>query len=298
MFRITRRGLFLACAASLLLPPDINPARAEPAVAVDPNRVVLLSDTHIGDPAEGDERKPMPVANLKEAVSKITEMRPRPAAVLVTGDCAFLHGQASDYAMLRRLVAPLSEVGIPIHFAMGNHDNREAFYAVFPEMEPETPLVEGKHVTVVSTPKADWIVLDSNKETDYTPGLLGEPQMAWLKTRLESQGEKPAILLAHHNPNPKEGGSGLQDMDPFFALADAHPAAKAYLFGHSHFWIQAKRESGLHLINLPTTAWTFAENTPRGFVDTRVDGQGMTMTFHAVGEGDSLDGKEYRFDWR
>ena len=181
---------------------------------------------------------------------------------------------------------------------MGNHDNREAFYKVFPELKPASPLVEGKHVTVVSTPKADWILLDSNKETDYTPGLLGEKQLAWLKTKLASQGEKPTILLAHHNPNPKEGGSGLEDTEALFAIADAHPAAKAYIFGHSHFWRQSKRNSGFHLINLPTTAWVFNETVPRGFVDVNVDDRGMTMTYHAVGKGNAPDGKEYRFDWR
>ena len=273
---------------------------AEPPVPVDPNRVVLLSDTHIGDPADGDERKPMPVRNLKEAISKTMAMRPRPAAVLVTGDCAFLHGKESDYGMVRRLFEPLREAKIPFYFAMGNHDNREAFYKIFPEKQPASPLVEGKHVTLVSTPKADWILLDSNKETDYTPGLLGEKQLAWLKAKLANQGEKPTILLAHHNPNPKEGGSGLEDTPAFFTLIDAHPAAKAYIFGHSHFWRQNKRKSGVHLINLPTTAWTFDNTVPRGFTDAKVDDRGMAMTFHAVGTGTGkeLDEKQYRFDWR
>ena len=110
-----RRTFFILIVFSCLL-TFASRAFTEPTAPIDPNRVVLLSDTHIGDPADGDERKPMPVRNLTEAISKTLAMRPRPAAVLVTGDCAFLHGKESDYAMVRRIFAPLKGGGDSVLF--------------------------------------------------------------------------------------------------------------------------------------------------------------------------------------
>lgn len=284
-----------------------NPVFAEPPVPVDPDRVVLLSDVHIADPTVGepadsdpgreDRTKEMPVRHLKEAVSKIVAMRPRPAVVLVTGDSAFKRGCESDYTMLRRLIAPLAEANIPVYFMMGNHDIREAFYKVFPERKPAKPLVDGKHVQIVSTPKADWIMLDSKTRVDYVQGRLEEKQLAWLKSQLKRQ-KKPTIVLTHHNPNSETENNGLEDAEAFYAVIDPAPVVKAYIFGHSHFWNRSRRESGLQLVNLPGTVWTFVENAPRGFVDAKLDDRGMTMTFHSVGEDTSLDGKEYRVDWR
>ena len=78
------------------------------------------------------------------------------------------------------LVQPVREVGLPIHFALGNHDHRENFWTAFPKQRPDDPPpVVDKHVSVIETPRANWFLLDSLQRTNYTPGRMGDEQLAW-----------------------------------------------------------------------------------------------------------------------
>ena len=40
---------------------------------------------------------------------------------------------------------------------------------------------------------------------------------------------------------------------------------KAYFYGHTHRW-QVGRESKIHLVNVPATAWLFEPGEPRGLL--------------------------------
>ena len=56
-----------------------------------------------------------------------------PAVLRIAGDCVFLHGEHDDYVTLKEELQPLVDRNIPLHMSMGNHDNRERFWGVFPE---------------------------------------------------------------------------------------------------------------------------------------------------------------------
>ena len=53
---------------------------------------------------------------------------------------------------------------------------------------------------LVEGPRANWFLLDSLDEPNKTPGVLGDKQVAWLGQALDARANKPAILVAHHNP--------------------------------------------------------------------------------------------------
>src|SRR5690606_16111160 len=133
------------------------------------------------------------------------------------------------------------EAGIPVHITMGNHDSRDAFYSILREMEPEAPLVPGQHLFILETPHVDFLLLDTLERVNKTPGLLGEEQLVWLREVLTRRTGKPIILVGHHYPDT---GSqrGLLDSDKLFDLALAHPAVKAYFYGHSHRWEIGKHQ--------------------------------------------------------
>src|SRR5712671_5228229 len=78
---------------------------AERLKPIDPHSFALLSDTHID-------------ANLKGALRGV-----------VNADCALLRGENGDYATFVELVKPLREAGMPLHLTLGNHDDREHFWA-------------------------------------------------------------------------------------------------------------------------------------------------------------------------
>jgi len=291
-----RRFLKVSAAAGLgaLLPRRL--AGAEPAL--DPNRVAFLSDTHIWENREKPFGGVKPAETFRRAAEEVLALSPRPAHLVISGDLAHLTGQPGDYAVLRELLEPLRRGGVTVHLVLGNHDNRAAVAAAFPDgiPGPKGP-VPGRWVAVVETPRADLVLLDSLKRTNMTPGEMGEAQRSWLD-RLLAEGDRPALVVAHHNPDRRpQKRSGLLDTEPFFEVLAARRRAKAYLFGHTHAW-SLKKEGDLHLINVPTTAHLFSKREPRGWVDARLEADGVRLTLHALAADHPDHGKVHRLAWR
>jgi len=284
----------LAASSGLILPGQLFAAD----VAVDANRFALLADTHIFKEADKIARGVNMTANLSQARDEVLALAPRPAAVMVAGDCTFSQGEAGSYAQLAKLVAPFRQAALPVHFCLGNHDNHERFWAAFPEStKAEARPVAGKHITVLETPRANWFLLDSLHKTGFIPGRLGKAQLDWLAKTLDAHADKPALLMAHHYPEKGGQGNGLQDTDALFDLIVPRKQVKAYFFGHSHRWALAKHE-GIHLVNLPATAYVFANTEPSGWVDTRLHAGGTTLTLTAIDKKHPTHGKTFELKWR
>lgn len=297
-------GLFGTCS-------NVSYSRAEVPV-VDPNLIVWVSDTHVPADAELEMNRTYPARNLRTIFERICADAPRPAAVCFCGDMVALEGTLEDYRTLRSITTILDDAGIPWYAAFGNHDNREAFYEIFPEKRPTTIYVEGRHITIVETPHADLVLLDSLIRTNHTPGEFGESQTAWIKKYLSEPSSRPVYFAAHHPlvPGLPTGHSGLQDTDAFLkAVADCD-RVKGYLFGHTHAWGRYKTFAGMTIpvpdvltpfvpkhitsVNLPATGWLFAEH-PRGWVEMRIEGDGRSsFTLRTLDVTDTRDSHVYR----
>ncbi|HQI77496.1 MAG TPA: metallophosphoesterase, partial [Candidatus Latescibacteria bacterium] len=183
---------------------------------LSPDRWILLADTHIPGDRDRAEGKPpiKPVEKFAAMRTGVLALDYTPAGLLIAGDCVFLHGEHDDYVTLKEELQPLVDRNIPLHMSMGNHDNRERFWGVFPEHQKRSAgAVEGKHAYILDAPRATWFVLDSNRETDFTPGEFGAAQLEWLANELDQRPGKPALLMAHHYP---EGENGLLDFPAFW----------------------------------------------------------------------------------
>lgn len=244
-------GGAVVCGASLdeASSVDVKESRA------DPDRIAILNDTHIGGRHPAGASIP---AHLREAVAWLVSLERQPAVVVINGDLALNDGRAEDYTHFARLIAPLREAGIPVHLTLGNHDNREVFHAVLKEERAAEQPVMSRHVGVVSLPLANLFLLDSLKAPLSSPGLLGMEQIRWLGRMLDLHGDKPALVLAHHNP--RLGGderfypSGLEDSEPLWDLLVSKPHVKAYVHGHLH-QRNYSQHRGIHIIDTPATAF-------------------------------------------
>lgn len=296
---ISRRQLFaggLAAAASWLWTGRLLGAQFKR----DASRWVLLADTHICAERERTHRGIRPAVTFGQARREILALDPPPAGMILAGDCAYIEGQPGDYAVLVEETAPLREAELPLYFVLGNHDHRANFSAAFPERKPagDGPVAE-KHVGLIETPAANWLLLDSLKKTNYTPGELGAAQLEWLAAQLAAQPDKPALLVAHHNLNPPEQpeGSGLLDTPAFWELATAHKQVKAYFFGHTHRW-SVEQKDGIWLVNVPAVAWLFDESQPRGWLDVALHPDGATVVLHALDPRHPKHGARVELKWR
>lgn len=248
---------------------------SEKSTEVDGRIVYLLNDTHIGEKQPPDS--PVP-SHLRMVVSEILRRKQRPVAVIINGDLALRDGQPGDYEHFSRLIAPLAEGGVDVHLTLGNHDNREAFYGVLSERRPPREIVESKYVSVVRTPLVNFFLLDTLRETMVTQGTIGAEQLTWLTESLDNESDKPAIVVAHHNPrlggDPLHFPGGLVDSQELWRALAGRVHVKAYLHGHVHDRTIAAHR-GIHIVNTPatsyvgnprtsTTGWTIAHFTDTG----------------------------------
>jgi len=112
-------------------------------------------------------------------------------------------------------------------------------------------------------PARQLVVLDSLEATNSTPGLLGEEQRAWLARALDENSDKPALVVVHHNLTPPgDSNPSLKDSEQLLEIIRPRRHVKAYIFGHTHDWGIKQDASGIHLVNLPPTAYVFTEGKP------------------------------------
>ncbi|HEX4121364.1 MAG TPA: metallophosphoesterase [Verrucomicrobiae bacterium] len=260
----------------------------------------LLSDIHIAaDPARVERQVNM-TQHLQAVTDEVLAWPTLPSAVLVNGDLAFDTGEDADYSAVLGLLRPLRERGLPIHMSLGNHDNRGRFWDTAPfEKRTEPPLTQ-RQVTIVRTPVANWFVLDSLIRTKEIPGLLGDDQRAWLARALDANADKPALVAIHHQPEPNGGdkGNGLNDTRELLALLRPRGHVKAYFFGHTHRWGVRQDESGLHLINLPPTAYVFTQGQPSGWVHATLHPEGARLELRCLDRKHPAHGQIANLAWR
>jgi 3',5'-cyclic AMP phosphodiesterase CpdA len=251
------------------------------AADVDEDLIAILNDTHIGEKQPADSPVPL---HLRTTVDWLLALPKRPAAVLINGDLALKDGQPGDYRHFAKLIQPLRDAGMPVHLTMGNHDERDVFYGVLSAEKPEHPVVAAKHVTLVQTPRANFFLLDTLQQVMVTPGEVGREQLAWLGKALDARADKPAIIMAHHNPrlggDPLHFPGGLTDSEPLWDMLATRRQVKAYLHGHIHFRSLAKHQD-IHIVNTPATSYVAkAETSTTGWTMARLGDAGMTLMTH------------------
>jgi len=255
-------------------------------------RWALLSDTHIpADPAD-EYRGFKPFENMKKVVAEVAAAKPQGA--LICGDVARLKGLAGDYANVKTLIEPLTAT-MPVALVLGNHDDRQNCLAVFGESQKGTQPVKQKHVMVVESTAARFIVLDSNVAPNSTPGFLGKAQRTWLSEFLQSASDLPTVVFVHHTLD--DGDGSLMDAPRLFDVVKDQKKVKAIVFGHSHHYGYEQMQ-GIHLINLPATGYNFNDTEPVGWVDTVVTKAGGSFTLRAFGGNRQRDGKVVTLPWR
>jgi Icc protein len=281
----------------------------------DPNRFVLLSDTHIHyDRRWFHDGKVNTWENFEQVSRHILAQATLPSKAFVCGDCVYLQGRYDDYMTLTQAVGPLRQEGIAVHMALGNHDHRENFGSVMPIDSSREESVADRQVMLVATPYANWYLLDSLVVTNQTPGRLGEKQLAWLAGSLDAHADKAAIIMLHHNPDEPtripsvtDGKSaadaamakvsGLIDTKALLEVILPRKNVKMCIYGHTHVWQHADRD-GLHLLNLPPTAWVFSAERPNGYVAATLRADGASFQLHCLKANHPQNGKTLDLKWR
>jgi 3',5'-cyclic AMP phosphodiesterase CpdA len=234
--------------------------------------------------------------NLAACGRELVEWPVKPAAVIVNGDLALNSGTPEDYETFGKLIDPARALA-PIHLSLGNHDNRVNFWQAFPSDAARMTAVPNKQVTVFSCERANWFLLDSLDVTSHTPGKLGTAQLDWLGRELDARKDKPALVVCHH-PMDVTGLMGLKDTVALDELLMQHQQVKAFIFGHTHNWNIEQHPSGVHLINLPQTAYPFQPGRPSGWVRATLATDGAEFELRCLDPHHPEHAQVTKLKWR
>jgi 3',5'-cyclic-AMP phosphodiesterase len=212
--------------------------------------LVQMSDPHIVGRTETLLGGIDTTAYLRDAVTHVNRMAPRPDLVLLSGDLVN-DGEPEQYEHLAELLAPLSA---PLHLMPGNHDRTDELRAAFPDLVHDRHgLADG----VIEGPLR-IITLDSSR-FPAPGGTLDGSQIAWLDERLREAPTAPAVVALHHPPFT----TGIKHMDAMGLSAEAtaglaavitrHPQVERVLCGHLHRLI-IRRFAGSLAMTSPGTA--------------------------------------------
>lgn len=194
--------------------------------------VAQITDLHVttGDDPLNSLRNEQ---RLREVLRSIHALKPRPAAIIASGDLVD-RGEPAEYAALKAILA---DSEIPIYYAVGNHDRRAPFLKAFGGPFAPTD-ANGLVQYAVDLDGLRMVVCDTLAEGRERSGF-DAARAAWLADTLAADTETPTIVIMHHPPIL----SGVKWMDPepdapwIGQLADVirgHDQVRAVLCGHVH----------------------------------------------------------------
>jgi hypothetical protein len=145
---------------------------------------------------------------------------------------------------------------------------------------------------------------------------------------LDKFNDRPALVFVHHQPflrlgdgthlddyersqasleNPttaqpdatgkKPANDALRDTIPLLKILLPRKHVKAYFFGHTHQYTH-KQIDGLHLVNLPSTAWIFMKGQPLGWTDMHLEKNGAKLQLHCLDPKHPLHKDKLDLEWR
>lgn len=196
-------------------------------------KILVMTDLHMR--AEGQRIIGLdPGMRLDAALDHALTRHADAEALILCGDLAHA-GVADEYRRLRRILA---RCPIPVIPLLGNHDRRDSFRLVFPDV----PTTSDGHVqSVTDLGDTTIITLDTLDGPPFGRthvGRLDAARLDWLDRTLAGAAGRQLLVCAHHPPMPV----GIPAMDAI-ALADgeqmierlaAHDAPVHLICGHLH----------------------------------------------------------------
>src|SRR5262249_44030964 len=171
-----------------------------------------------------------PSERLRAAIADINAHHRDAEFVLITGDLAH-HGEPAAYNALRQALAALA---VRWHLLIGNHDDRAAFKAMFPEARVDE---HGFMQTVIDSSAGPFVLLDTH-DTGTHQGRLCSTRLGWIDRTLASLRGRDVFLAMHHPPLmlslPAMDHLGLAGRDDLAGLLDRYRNIRHIFFVHVH----------------------------------------------------------------
>ncbi|NNJ80468.1 MAG: hypothetical protein HKP19_14565 [Xanthomonadales bacterium] len=193
--------------------------------------LVQITDTHIVERGTLLYGMADTARHLAESVIQINAMRPRPDAVLITGDLVEHPGPVT-YSHFRDLIEPLE---IPVYLMPGNHDDPGIMCKYFCDTG-QFPAGGPHYQYAIEDFPIRVLMLNSHFDNSELP-FFGPRRLEWLERTL-SESDKPTLIAIHHPP--MKTGIEFIDMvgETWFQeigrVIERHPQVLKIICGHGH----------------------------------------------------------------
>lgn len=175
-------------------------------------------------------------ARLAQGLAHAARMHPDADRVILTGDLTHF----GDEGSYRRLKQMLDGYPIPISMTIGNHDERDTFRSIFPDVAVDE---SGFVQEAIDFPDVRCLLLDTwiglaRDHADHAMGMLCALRLDWLERELIRAGDKPVLIFLHHPPHDT-GFVGmdaikLSNGDAFYEVLSRFPTVRHIIAGHVH----------------------------------------------------------------
>lgn len=255
--------------------------------------IAQITDVHIG--FDRDNPDELNMQRLRALVARLSAGPNRPDLMLMTGDLTE-SGDAPSYA---RLAEAVRDCPFPVWPMVGNHDDRAALLAAF----PQTPSADGFVHYAIAREGLRLVVLDT-LEPGRHGGAFCAARVAWLRATLAADTRTPTYIAMHHPPiesgiNWLDSAAGEPWIARFASAVAGFPQVRGIIAGHLHRTIHTLW-NGLSLTVCPSSAPAVAldlrpidENRPDdrelitdelpGYALHRWDGQSLITHFESAG---------------
>lgn len=190
-------------------------------------KLIQITDPHLRGDGElvcGRD----PAASLAKAIADINRHHADADLVVFTGDLSD-DGSAASY---RLLAETIDRIGPPVRLLLGNHDDRAAFFSVFPDL----PAEDGFAQSAVDAGGHRLLFLDTLEE-GAVAGRLCERRLARLDGWL-AETSAPTLIFMHHPPfdigMPPLDGVKLANPQALAEVLHRHGNVSHIFAGHVH----------------------------------------------------------------
>ncbi|SIT17919.1 phosphodiesterase [Paracoccus saliphilus] len=155
-------------------------------------KLVWLTDLHLVEQGRDWPHGIDPLARLRYCLDEIRALHSDAERLVISGDLIQI-GNPGAYGILR---SELDRMPMPYHLLTGNHDNRAALLASFPELSSAEGFIQG----VEDLGDMRLLYLDTLAADGKHHGELCPIRMRWVREQIRSADERPLLIFLHHPP--------------------------------------------------------------------------------------------------
>lgn len=177
-----------------------------------------------------------PFQRLSAGIAHVNRYHADADRVIIMGDLA----HQADRPSYERLKGLLDQLSAPLAITIGNHDRRDVFLDVFPDVGQDA---DGFVQQTIDFSDCRVVLLDTLFAPPYDyprshAGFLCTKRLAWLDRQLETAGDRPVLLFMHHPPHTT-GFTGMDLMRlinevDFYDVVKRHGNVLHIFAGHVH----------------------------------------------------------------